>query len=76
VSFRNEFCSKGLSDETENASLECRPFLSVFDPVFNIFLGVMRLGMMSFNPKLRVHYSVVTSGTLNVELAKAVTLKL
>jgi len=76
VKFRNEFCCGGLCDETKIALLERRPFLSVFDPIFNIFLSILRLGMLSFIPKLRVHHSVVTSGTLNVELAGAINLKL
>jgi hypothetical protein len=76
VTFRNEFCCSGLSDKTKIALLERRPFLPAFDPVFNIFLSVLRLGMLSFIPKLRVHHSLVTSGTLNVELSGAINLKL
>jgi hypothetical protein len=75
VSFHNRFCNSGLSDETEIPSLEYHPFLSVFDPLFNIFLGILHFGILSFNPKLRVHHFVVMRGTLNVELAREVNLK-
>lgn len=76
MSFRSKFCNSGLSDESEIASMEGHPFRSVFDLLFNIFLGIQRFVMLYFNPKLRVHHSVITSGELNVELATAVNLKM